>query len=373
LKSARLLWELDPEWGHAPWRATPQRPERVLHVHLATGEEPQASLCDALASLAEPGGHERIDWTALATPAERHRAVVDAAGRLRPTLIFMQLQRPGVLSPQTIQDARRASGRDDCVIATWCGDVGGVNGPDSTPGDAYAFDLGRHCDLMLYTSSSQVRAHRSRGMACAAYLQIGYDEARYFEGDESQYGTRHDVVFLGSKYQASHFAGMKSAETGLRSEVVGMLRQRFGDRFGLFGNGWGDGVASLPPAQSGEAYRHSHLGISVSLTSQLERYSSDRLFRALACGAPVLVKDFSDAASLGLRDGVNCLVWTHPQEAVDSVERWVAPERRQALRVIGRRGAALACEHHAWTTRLLELSPLLAAARGQSPKVTRPW
>src|SRR4051794_22058122 len=193
------LWELDPARGHSAWRASPGEPERVLHIHLSTPEEPQTSMCQALASLAATGEYRRVDWTAL-PDAARRMEVIAAAAALRPTLIFMQVQCPGVLRADTIAEMRRASAMSGLVIVCWCGDVGGVNGPYQVPGDHWAYELAAHCDLMLYVSMSQVRAHRSRGMHNAAYLQIGYDEHRYFEGRETEYGSRFDVAFLGVNY-----------------------------------------------------------------------------------------------------------------------------------------------------------------------------
>src|SRR5262249_2019830 len=154
--------------------------------------------------------------------------------------------------------------------------------------DRWAFELAKECDLMLYASMSQARAHRSRGMHNAAYLQIGYDEDRYFEGDDSEYGNSFDVVFLGANYDERHWTSLPGNDAGLRRRVVGMMRDRIGARFGLFGRAWGSSVTHLPPAQSGDVYRRSHLALNVSVCSFLERYSSDRLLRILACGTPVL-------------------------------------------------------------------------------------
>jgi hypothetical protein len=136
----QTLWQLDAEWGHAPRRASPNCIERVFHVHLGTPEEPQTSLCQALASLAGSHGYRRVEWTALST-AERHNAMVEAAAALRPTLIFMQLQRPGVLSAGTVAEMRRVANTSELVIISWCGDVGGTNGPFRAPGDGWAYEL----------------------------------------------------------------------------------------------------------------------------------------------------------------------------------------------------------------------------------------
>lgn len=330
-------------------------------------------MCRALASLATTDGYRCVEWTNLRTLQQRHQAVVEAAATLRPTLLFMQLQRPDVLTPATVAAARRAAATPDLVAISWCGDVGGANGPFPGPGDRWAYDLSAECDLMLYTSLSQVRAHRSRGMHNAAYLQIGYDEDRYYEGPDDEYGNRFAVVFLGCNYRDSQGASLPGHEAGLRRAVVERLRSGLGERFGLFGLGWGSVVAHLPPAASGEVYRQASLALSVSLCSFLERYSSDRLFRALACGPTVLLKTFDDWRSFGLVDGDNVLVWDSVDDVVRLADEWLAPARREQRREIGRRGARLAREHHSWGVRVQELTPLVAAMRGRPAEVRRPW
>jgi hypothetical protein len=365
------LWELDPEWGHAPWRSAPERVERVLHVHLNTSAEPQRSLCNALASLATADGYVRVDWTSLATLAQRHQAVVEAAARLKPTFVFMQLQRPDVLAPETVAEVRRVTGGNDLVIASWCGDVGGCNGPMPSGDDRWGYELGPHCDLMLYSSMSQVRAHRSRGMHNSAYLQIGYDEERYFEGPDEGYGSAFDIVFLGVRYEEQHWPGLVANDVRLRAHVAETLQRRLGWRFGLFGGNWPGGVPGLAPGDSGNVYRSSRLALSISICSNLELYSSDRLFRALACGAPVLVKRFSGWSSFGMKDGSNMFAWDTPDEVCAVMDRWLG--RPAELREIGRAGAELARDHHSWGIRMLELAPMITAMRSGQPKVLRPW
>jgi hypothetical protein len=272
-----------------------------------------------------------------------------------------------------VAEVRRVAGNDDLIVICWCGDVGGINGPYSVPGDHWAYEMAAYCDLMLYSSMSQVRAHRSRGMHNAAYLQIGYDEDRYFEGKEDEYGSSFDIAFIGAKYCERNWTSLPGNEAALRSTVVETMRKQMGARFGLFGRGWNCGVAHLRPADSGEVYRHSYLALSISICSYLERYSSDRLLRILACGTPALMKVFDDWRSFGLVHGENVLVWETLDELMTLTRTWLEPARREELREIGWRGAQLAREHHSWGIRMLEMYPSIATMRGALPEVTRPW
>jgi len=225
----------------------------------------------------------------------------------------------------------------------------------------------------LYSSMSQVRAHRSRGMHRAAYLQIGFDEDRYYPGEDDRGACRYDAVFLGNNYDDRNWSSMPGHGADLRRAIVREMQSQLGDRFGLFGSGWGSAATHLAPASSGDIYRDARFAISLSLCSHLERYTSDRLLRALACGTPVLMKTFSDQASFGLVSGQNVLTWDRAGEALSLLRAWSAPERHDALRELGWSGASLARTHHSWGARMLELIPLIAAARGETVEVTRPW
>lgn len=347
----------DPAAGELPKRG-PTRPERILHLHLETNDDPQASMAAAIASLGS-AGYERINWTRL-DMRPRIESIRQAHARICPTVVFMQLQTPNALSASFIAELRRGTRDPSVVFCVWSGDVGMTNGPWLGSNDRWAYEISKHVDLMLFTGTGQVRMHRERGMINAAYLQIGYDEARYHPGAEESYGSLHSAVFLGQNY-APHWNAIQQNDAQLRRDLVASFQQLPG--FGVYGSGWANG---RPAAQAsvGGIYRRSSLALSVSLTSALERYSSDRLIRAMACGTPTLVKRFADMAGIGLVDGVNCIGWNHADEALEAARAWLEPARREELRAIGRAGARLMKEHHTWSVRMEELSCLLRVTRG---------
>lgn len=348
----------DPHPGQLPLTAEPTA-ERVLHMHLWTADDPQNSLAEAMRVLGVHG-HIRIDWTSL--PGEdRTRVFVEAARELKPTLIFLQLQAPGVLDASTVASIRRELHDPSLVTIAWSGDVGHNNGPWNGVNDAWSYELAKHCDLMLFTGTGQVERHRARGMVNAAYLQIGFDEDRYFPGPDDAYGTKHEAVFLGQNY-GPQWNSIPNNEAGVRRELVSRFSKLPG--FAVYGGGWehGHGVAQ---AEVGNILRRSRLALSVSLTSDLGRYSSDRLIRAMACGTPTLVKRFADMEGLGLIDNENCIVWNTVDEAYEKAQYWLDQTRREQLRAIGRAGADLMKLRHTWGYRLRELAALVRTVRGE--------
>ena len=172
----------------------------------------------------------------------------------------------------------------------------------------------------------------------------------------------YDIVFLGSRYGGDAFSrSMKRHDGDLRDDVIRLMLDAFGERFGLFGNGWFGNVRTVSLKTAHEVYQKSRMGLNVSLANFLECYTSDRMHRILGCGAALLTKSFPGMSSFGLVDGVNCIVWETPEEAVQLARMWLdMPEELAALAAAG---AKLARENLTWNTRMLELVPYLDAVR----------
>lgn len=345
------LARVDPQVGELPPRARP-RPERVIHAWLRTNEDPQQSQHDALKALGA-AGHQAIDWTQRCSSLARE--LVEAARALRPTLVFLQLQGPHI-DPQALRALRQ--GDPSLVVALWSGDVGRTNGPWGGFEDDWSHQVARHADVMLYTGTGQVQMQRARGMQNAAYLQIGFDEARYHAQGGAE---RAGVVFLGQNY-GGQWDVIPDNDAQVRRDLVGAFKAQV-PGFTAYGGGWGG--SSLAQPKAGDVLRRSLLALSVSLTSKLDRYTSDRMIRSMACGTPTLVKRFGDMEGLGLRDGENVLVWDTVEQAVSIAKEWLRPEKREELLVLGQRGAALMRTQHTWSTRMWELSAILKTLRGQ--------
>jgi glycosyltransferase involved in cell wall biosynthesis len=348
---------LDPAPGKLPVRVG-IRPERVLHVHLWTEEDPQNSLAKAFEKLGS-AGHARVDWTKY-EGQEREHMILDAARRINPTVVFMQLQGPNI-SPNVLKQIRTELHDPSLVLVLWSGDVGQVNGPWAGFQDAWSYEMSQYADLMCFTGTGQVQMHRARGMRNAAYLQIGYDVDRYFPGDDKNYGASHDVCFLAQNY-GTHFDAIPDNDARIR-QWAGEIFSHSGLRFGLYGSGWSS-VAAEPvhQTQARDVYHRSHMALSISLTSKLARYSSDRLIRSMASGCPTLVKRFEDMEGWGLRSGENCLAWDEIHEAVETAKVWL--NKPEELREIGKAGAELAANNWTWDVRVQELYALINAVRG---------
>jgi len=104
-----------------------------------------------------------------------------------------------------------------------------------------------------------------------------------------------DVVFM-----ANYYGGMFPLSAFRKGAAIN-LKQSFGRKFNLLGNGWNgreDGNLNGNQLAESQFYSGSKIGINISHYS-LERYTSDRLFRIMASGCfclshyyPGIEKDF---------------------------------------------------------------------------------
>jgi len=294
---------------------------------------------------------------ALPQGALGKRLVAECAD-FSPTLVFMQLQTAGVLTPEALQHAKTFC--PEATFVTWCGDIGRDNGPVYTPSSWYIHELAKAgLDLALYSSWTQVVAHRTHGLDIAAYLQIGYDEDVYYYPGEPPEAALHDVVFLGQNYQDAAWPTVPGNDIQLRRDVVSALRETFGERFGLFGSGW-KGAEYVTSLNTRQLYTFAKAAVSLSLVSTYDKYSSDRLLRSLACACPTFVKRFYDMASWGLVDGINCIVWDTTSELVDKLKAFLS-ESSSYRWAIGLSGAQFIKRNHTWGVRMREMLPLVYA------------
>jgi len=173
-KTAPLIRALDPVEGQLPKRAETIGAERVLHVAINGKDavDQQEGLHRALRELGS-AGYECVRWTDHGH-AERQRVILEAARRIQPTIVFMQLQTPGAVDAETVRELRKIA--PEAVIATWNGDIAAENSPHDVE---WQVEIGRLVDLTMHSSMSHVRALRGAGVHNACFLGIGVDTEQY--------------------------------------------------------------------------------------------------------------------------------------------------------------------------------------------------
>lgn len=95
----------------------------------------------------------------------------------------------------------------------------------------------------------------------------------------------HFVPDLGLVCPNSRIFNTRFPLSQARKDLVGVMRKHFGHRFAVFGNGW-KGATSLMHSQPLEAQHYNSCKIAINYNHfDLDRFSSDRIFRIMASGA----------------------------------------------------------------------------------------
>jgi hypothetical protein len=325
--------------------------ERLLHVALRDAREPQAALELALRSISSQ--YIQVDWQAEEKRGGVAEPLVEAAAKLKPTLIFAQVQRRNAISGELMRLVREVSD-PSVVIVQWDGDQHGE------PADAsreWYRELAANCDANLQCNTAHPYQYAAMGIPHPGFLEIGIDESHYHPTEPTP-GTP-PLVMLAARYP--HLKGYE-----MRFEVAAKCEEHYGPAgFGVYGSGWKHspcGHDLLPQTEEAGVYAAAKAALSISIRSDLARYTSDRLFRMLASGAVSLVERFPECESLGLVNGANCLLWSGWDDLHEHIEDVL--HRSTADEYDGMRWAAAALGlEHTWHARMPELMAIVHAVR----------
>jgi len=315
--------------------------ERVLHLAISTETEPQAGQEAVLRLL---GPYRRVNWwmamKAMGRPAMEAEVLL-AAWEHRPTLVWMQVQTPGVLSREFLRALRGCCG-PMAVLVLWTGDTVDYEATEGGKKPAtiarhaqpWMMDVGEELDL-LTASCCEYPEEVAAGSRCATgFMQCGYDRSQFDWRTD-----RQDVPCAGHAVLTAHRYPTMEEES--RADLARAVGSAIPGRLHVWGGGWSPpppgvdahGVASF--LDTSYLYSHARVTVSTSCTNSLRRYTSGRLQRILGSAGCCAVRAFDDMGALGLVDGTNCLVWRDAQDLVGLLRDWLRPERdreREAVR-----------------------------------------
>lgn len=216
----------------------------------------------------DPAGTKAKKYTTTTivhTDSTLDTKLLEAFNNFKPDYVFIHTQKADVIGVHVIEHFRKTA-----KVINWCGDV-------REPLEKHYVTLGKQIDLTLFTNMDDVNLLNKQGVK-ADFLQVGFDSDKFNpKGDKGKYP---EIVFLGSNY------GRAFPLSAFREEMVNKLKNEFGDKFGVYGTGWGkngDGIIDNY-AEEGKVYRSCKVAISLSHFDR-ELYASDRLFRAMGAGA----------------------------------------------------------------------------------------
>lgn len=202
----------------------------------------------------------------------------------KPDIIFCQIQRQGIMD---IEEAQELSKYGKVVNYTF----------DINEDIQWYIDIAKEISLTLFGSLEDVLKCINSGIPeeKVDYLQSSFDQTIYDKKNIT--GYYGDIIFIGHNYANSNLNFPFSKE---RENLVNFMKENFSDNFRVYGSGWGSDSRILNPSE--ECIAYNSCKIAITQNQFIRRgYTSDRLFRATACGAftisewyPFIQNDFPE-------------------------------------------------------------------------------
>lgn len=325
---------------------------RFLHISMNTPQCIRNGIQSAIDC-----AYKEIDWVYIFGKYGKEGLELQIQHQVRtfkPDIIFMQIQREGVID----SIFARWLGKQAYVIS-WTGDVRN----DISWYEAVA----QHITMTLFSNGHDVKTlHRKK--LRSDFLQVGFDEQIYYPSNNSSLASGQ-IVFCANHYTLHEFP-----LSGFRKKVAIALQQNFKENFRLYGMGWDHRVRSSGTCSGydeAEEYRNCTIAINCSHFNY-SRYSSDRLFRILACGGFCLSHRYEDIYT-DFKEEKHLVTWQTPDELVDKCKFWLQPHNDTKRLKIARTGCELVHKHHRWKNRFLELNKITHKSQTMSIKKNDDW
>lgn len=266
---------------------------------------------------------------------------VDKVNAFKPDLVIFQAHGPDNIRPETVRAMKQA--HPLTIFCNFNGDVATI-----TP---WHIQIAEACDCSLLISPD-VFSWYGNTKASLAYWPISY-EPIYEKAKRIGDGG---IVFLGTLYGEGRFP----EAVNRRDAVVALSKS--GLPFEVYGQNWATvGVKATVTLDDHPTnrliYEHAKLALSISQSSDLRGYTSDRLYWITATGCPALVKRFRGMEEHGFVDGQTCIVWDDTIDLMEKARYYLAHDvKREA---IGRRGREMTVARHNYNKRVIGLLEML--------------
>ena len=180
---------------------------------------------------------------------------------------FFQYQREGQIPFEAIDTIPK-----NIIKIAWSGDVR-KNVLD------WQIELSKHVDIITFSRGETVNQMKNHADN-ADWFDIWYDDD-IFHPVKSEKDI--DIVFMANNYTQFPLSNY-------RLKVVQFLKEKYGNRAKIYGNGWGnfaDSEMNADQPKQNDIYNRSKIAINLS-NFEHENYSSDRILRAMGSGCFVL-------------------------------------------------------------------------------------
>ena len=262
----------------------------------------------------------------------------DLVTNFKPDLIHMQLQFTNVIEIDTLKKVK--SYFPNVIMSNWTGDIRkNIEVP--------FVDVSRVVDYSLMSNVGQIEFYYNNGCHNPSYWQIGYDERNFYPKQYDNF--EYDISFVANSYNINQFPDVE-----LRQNMGIKLKQKYGSKFGLFGNGWSKklNIQPISMPSTNEVYNKSMAVLSISNFNNVSHYFSDRLLMCLASGRPTISWNFPGSSSY-FKHEENIIFVSSYEEIIFWVEKF--KNEPQLASYIGMNGAKTVKQEHTMKSRIIEL------------------
>ena len=268
-----------------------------------------------------------------------HDAVVETAKKVQPDVIFLQIQHPECL---TLHFAKRLAKIAFVVNYTY-----DVRSKEKTQ---WMYDIAPHIGLTLFACQEDVNHCYEQGIKNTACIHSSCDMDWYkpIEIPKSidLVGIKTPtapIVFIGNNYKHTNLSFELADE---RFEMVQMLKETYGNDFLCEGMNWQESKIVNPQQ---EIYKYNTAKIAISHNNyDRENYTSDRIWRIMACGCFCLTKYFKGIEDIFDRE-IHLDWWHDFDELKSKIDYYLANDNYRKSVAIN--GSNYVRKYHTWTDR----------------------
>jgi len=273
---------------------------------------------------------------------------IEAAKQIEPDLIFIHIQSPEIIDPETCKEL---SDIGFTILFSF----------DVRDDIAWMKDLEPYLNMILVAdgeTTKQFPAGKSYVLQSSCDMDMYYPVIKEFnQGIYRRFS--YDISFIGSNYVNTNLNFPLAQE---RYDVMMELKNEYGDRFSCRGMNWANSEY-IPPAKEREIYNASKIAICHN-NFYREGYTSDRIWRIMACGCFCLTKYFPGIEHIFER-GKHLDWWSDINELKLKINHYL--NNVEYIQNISMEGYEFVRKNHNWKSRVKEIENLINKTYGTKP------
>lgn len=249
----------------------------------------------------------------------------------KPDLIFLHVQSSEILDYDTVI---QLSNIGFTVLYTFdC---------RTTEQTEWMYNYSKHLGLVCFSNQDDVQECLRRGITNTICVQSSCYMELYHK---IEVAAKHGAVFIGGNYVGTNLNFPLDTE---RVVMVDRLTAKFGDKFHVMGMGWGKNSTLVQPREEMLTYNKAEIAISHNNFNK-RMYTSDRLWRIMACGAFCLTRYFDGIEQMFIR-GVHLDWWHTMEELEEKINFWF--ENAETRDRVAKNGMIEVRKNHRWSDRI---------------------